>query len=86
MIRARMTQAMLKAAIVEAQAKARAEGRGFFFIMKDQLAARFRFAVRYETMNPDQARAETPGNKSIGHGRISAIRMKLRDTGSGERE
>ena len=86
MIMAQMTQAMLNAAIAEAQAQAKAEGKGFFGIMKDQLAAQFRFAVRYETMNPDMALAETPGNLSVENTRITAITMKLRDTGSGEYE
>jgi len=77
---------MLNAAIAEAQAKAKAEGKGFFGIMKDQLSAQFRYAVRYETMNPDAALAETPGNIAVENARITAINMKLRDTGSGEME
>ena len=81
-----MTSAMLNAAVAEAQAQAKAEGKGFFGIMKDQLAAQFRFALRYETMNPDMALAETPGNLSVENARITAINMKLRDTGSGEVE
>jgi hypothetical protein len=85
-IMVQMTQAMLNAAIAEAQAKAKAEGKGFFGIMKDQLAAQFRYAVRYETMNPDMALAETPGNLSVENTRITAISMKLRDTGSGDME
>ena len=86
MILARMTQDMLNAAIAEAQAKARAEGKGFFGIMKDQLAAQFRFAVRYETMDPDAALAETPGNLAIENPRITAINLKLRESGSGGME
>jgi len=84
MVLAQMTRPMLNAAIVEAQARARAEGKGFFAIMKDQMAAQFQFARRYDTMPPDQALAETPGNRAILNDRISAISMKLRDTGSGE--
>ena len=86
MIMVQMTTAMLNAAIAEAQAKAKAEGKGFFGIMKDQLSAQFRYAVRYETMNPDAALAETPGNIAVENARITAINMKLRDTGSGEME
>jgi hypothetical protein len=86
MILVQMTQAMLNAAILEAQAKAKAEGKGFFAIMKDQMAAQFQFARRYDTMPPDQALAETAGNRAIDNGRISSISMKLRDTGSGEME
>jgi len=54
--------------------------------MKDQLSAQFHYAVRYETMNPDLALAETPGNVAVGNERITAITMKIRDTGSGEVE
>jgi predicted amidophosphoribosyltransferase len=86
MIMVQMTAAMINAAVAEAQAKAKAEGKGFFGIMKDQLSAQFRYAVRYEAMNPDMALAETPGNLSVENARITAIKMKLRDTGSGEVE
>ena len=86
MIMVQMTSAMMTAAVVEAQAKAKAEGKGFFGIMKDQMSAQFRFAVRYEIMNPDMALAETPGNIAVENARITAINMKLRDTGSGNME
>jgi predicted amidophosphoribosyltransferase len=86
MIMVQMTAAMLTAAVTQAQAQAKAEGKGFFGIMKDQLSAQFRFAVRYETMNPDMALAETPGNIAVENARITAIKMKLRDTGSGNTE
>jgi len=86
MIMVQMTASMLTAAVAEAQAKAKAEGKGFFGIMKDQLSAQFRYALRYETMNPDMALAETPGNIAIENARITAIKMKLRDTGSGNME
>ena len=86
MILAQMTQAMLNTAIMDAQAKAKAEGKGFFAIMKDQLAAQFQFSCRYETMNPDQVLAETAGNKAIDNGRITSISLKLRETGSGGME
>ena len=45
MIIAQMTQAMLNAAILEAQDKATAEGKGFLAGMKDQMAAQFPFAL-----------------------------------------
>jgi hypothetical protein len=86
MIMVQMTAAMINAAVAEAQAKAKAEGKGFFGIMKDQLSAQFRYAVRYETMNPDMALAETPGNLAIENAQITAINMKLKDTGSGDME
>jgi hypothetical protein len=86
MIIVQMTQALLNAAIMEAQSKAKAEGKGFFAIMKDQMTAQFQFARRYETMSPDYSLSETPGNVEIGNSQITAITMKLNDSGSGEME
>ena len=84
MILAQMTQSLLNAAIMEAQAKAKAEGKGFFAIVKDQMAAQFRFALRYETMSPDQSLTETAGNFAIENTQITAISMKLNDSGEME--
>ncbi|OPX64653.1 MULTISPECIES: zinc ribbon domain-containing protein [unclassified Methanoregula] len=86
MILVQMTSAMITAAVAEAQAKAKAEGKGFFGIMKDQMAAQFGYATRYEAMPPDMALAETPGNFAIENSRITAINLKLKDTGSGDFE
>lgn len=84
MILAQMTQSLLNAAIMEAQAKAKAEGKGFFAIVKDQMAAQFRFALRYETMSPDQSLTETAGNFAIENLQIAEINMKLNDSGEME--
>lgn len=86
MIMVQMTSAMITAAVAEAQAKAKAEGKGFFAIMKDQMAAQFGYAVRYETMPPEQALAETAGNFALENSRITAINLKLKDTGHGDFE
>lgn len=77
MILAQMTSPMLNAAILEAQQQAKAEGKGFFGIVKDQLTASYQFALRYETMPVEQILAETPGNFSIENTRITAIHLKL---------
>jgi len=77
MIFAQLTQAMVNAAIAEAQAKAKAEGKGFFGIMGDQMAAQFQYARKYEFMAPDAVLAETPGNTAIENGAISAIDLRL---------
>ena len=82
MIFAWMSQAMLNAAIREAQEKAKAEGKESLAIMKDPMAAQFQFALRYETMSPDLVLAETTNNRAINNARITAIRMKLKDSGS----
>ena len=86
MIMVQMTAAMVNAAVAEAQAKAKAEGKGFFGIMKDQLSASFRYALRYETMNPDLALAETPGNVAVENARVSAINLKVKTSGSDDAE
>jgi hypothetical protein len=86
MILVQMTIAMANAAVMEAQVKAKAEGKGFFGIMKDQLAASFQYAVRYETMNPDLALAETPGNVAVENARVSAINLKVKTSGSDDAE
>ncbi len=86
MIMVQMTAAMLNAAVAEAQAKAKAEGKGFFGIMKDQLSASFGYATRYETMNPDMALTETPGNFAVENARITAINLKVKTSGSDDSE
>lgn len=80
MIFAQMTAAMLNAAVAEAQAKAKSEGKGFFGIMKDQLAAQFQYAKRYETMSPDAALGETPGNSAVENSLITAVTLSLKGT------
>ena len=86
MIMVQMTAAMLNAAVAEAQAKAKAEGKGFFGSMKDQLSASFGYATRYETMNPDMALSETPGNFAVENARITAINLKVKTSGSDDAE
>jgi RNA polymerase subunit RPABC4/transcription elongation factor Spt4 len=77
MVLAQLTQAMLNTAIAEAQARAKAEGKGFFGVWGDQMAASFGFARRYETLPPDVALAETPGNLAINNARITAIKVSV---------
>jgi hypothetical protein len=79
MIVAQLTQQMINAAIAEAQAKSREQGNGFFGAWADQLAATFQYAVRYETMSPDTALAETPGNFAIENSQITVVDLSLRD-------
>lgn len=77
MILAQLTQAMMNTAITEAQAKAKAEGKGFFGAWADQLSASFGFAKRYETMPPEAALAETPGNFALDNSRIRLIKVSV---------
>jgi hypothetical protein len=62
---------------MDAQQQAKAEGKGFFGIVKDQLTATYQFAQRYETMPAEQTLAETTGNFAIENARITAIHLKL---------
>jgi hypothetical protein len=82
MILAQLTQEMMNVAIAEANAKAKAEGKGFFGIIGSQLSASFGFGRRYETMSPDAALAETAGNFAIENSRVTAIRISLLGTQS----
>jgi hypothetical protein len=75
MILAQMTQPMLKQAVAEAHARAKAEGKGFFGVSRDTLAASFYFGKRYETMPPDQSLQETPGNFAIENQHITSIKI-----------
>lgn len=79
MILAQLTPPMLKAAVAEAQAKAKAEGKGLLGIMGDQMAAQFQYAKRYEGMVPDAVLAETPGNTAIGNESVTAVDLRLHD-------
>ncbi len=82
MILAQMSQEMINTAIREAQAAAKAEGKGFVSQMKHQMSAMFRYSQRYLTLSPDQALAENKKNRGIGNRSISSIKMKLREAGS----
>jgi hypothetical protein len=77
MIFAQLTQERLNAAIADANAKARADGKGFLGIMADQLAVSFGYGRRYETISPDTALSETPGNFALDNQQISAISLTL---------
>lgn len=79
MILAQLTAQMLKTAVMEAQAKAKAEGKGLFAIMGDQMAAQFQYAKRYEGMSPDAALSETPGNTAMENSSLSAIDVRMID-------
>lgn len=86
MILAQLTQQMMNVAIAEANARAKAEGKGFFGIIGSQLSASFGFGKRYETMSPDVALTETPGNVAIDNTRITAIHISLLGTSSSSTE
>jgi hypothetical protein len=54
--------------------------------MKDQIAAQVEFALRSKTLSPDLALAETAGNRANDNTRITAISIKLKESGSAEME
>jgi hypothetical protein len=64
-ILAELTNAIVTAAVNEARAEAKAEGKGFFGQWGAQIKAGFTVAERYLAMDPDAIAAETPGNESI---------------------
>jgi hypothetical protein len=82
MIFARLIPALANAAIMDAQAQAKAGGKEFLGTVQDRMAVTFGFALRYERMVPDQVLVETPGNVAIQNSRISAIKMQLKDSGN----
>ncbi len=64
-ILAELTNAIVTAAIEEARAEAKAEGKGFFGQWGAQIKAGFTVAERYLAMDPDAIVTETHGNESI---------------------
>jgi len=77
-IMAQLTQQMMNAAVAEAQAKAKAEGKGFFGVWANQLSATFQYAVQYENMNPETIIAETPGNFALENSQIGVVDLSLK--------
>lgn len=86
MILAQLMQEMMNVAIAEANAKTKAEGKGFFGIIGSQLSASFGFGKRYESMSSDAALAETPGNFAIDNTSITAVKISLLGTASSTTE
>jgi hypothetical protein len=80
MIFSRLTRQLLTAAIANANARAKEEGKGLLGIMGDQLAVSFGFGHRYESMPPEDALHESPGNFALGNRRISGITLELTST------
>jgi hypothetical protein len=86
LIMAQLTAAMLNAAYKEAAEAAKAEGKGFFGQMANQLSTAFQYCRKYETMPPDLALAETNGNLALENVRITAVNMKDKPTHKGSME
>ena len=81
---AQMTSDMLKEAVNQARAQAKANGKGFFGQWKEQLLASASFAQRYYSMEPSVALSETSGNFEMQNGAISEIKLKLKTFGNVE--
>ena len=86
MILAQMTQEMINTAVKEAQSRAKEEGKGLLSQMMHQMSAMFQYSQRYYDMPPEKALTENPANKAIGNRSISAINMKVQESGSGGAE
>ncbi|MFZ7137249.1 MAG: zinc ribbon domain-containing protein [archaeon] len=84
MVFAQMTSNMLKDAINQARAQAKAEGKGFFGQWGEQLKASASFAQRYYSMEPSIALNETPGNFDIQNTAVSEIKLSLKTFGNSD--
>ncbi|HER54376.1 MAG TPA: zinc ribbon domain-containing protein [Candidatus Bathyarchaeota archaeon] len=82
MVFAQMTGDMLKDAINQARAQAKAEGKGFFGQWGEQLKASASFAQRYYSMEPSVALNETAGNFDIQHTAVSEVKLSLKTFGN----
>jgi hypothetical protein len=82
LIFAQMTGDMLKEAINQARAQAKAEGKGFFGQWGEQLKASASFASRYYHIEPSVALSETPGNFALGNNTINEVKLKLKTYGN----
>jgi hypothetical protein len=82
MVFAQMTGDMLKDAINQARAQAKAEGKGFFGQWGEQLKASASFAQRYYSMEPSVALNETAGNFDIQNTAVSEVKLSLKTFGN----
>ena len=80
MILAKLTQQMTNNAIREAQAAAKAAGKGFFGQMVNQMAATGAFARRYLTMAPGEILAEVEGNRAIENRQITQVKVSVQES------
>lgn len=79
---AQMTGDMLKDAINQARAQAKAEGKGFFGQWGEQLKASATFAQRYYTIEPSVTLVETAGNFELQNNAVNEIKLKLKTFGN----
>ncbi len=79
---AQMTSSMLKDAINQARAQAKAQGKGFFGQWGEQLKASASFAQRYYSIEPSVALNETAGNFDLQNGAVSEVKLKLKTLGN----
>jgi hypothetical protein len=78
---AQITAGMLNTAYKDASEKAKSENGGYVGQIMHQMSVAFQFCKRYENMVPDQVLAESAGNGAVENFRISAIDLKLVQTG-----
>jgi hypothetical protein len=73
---------MLKDAINQARAQAKAEGKGFFGQWGEQLKASASFAQRYYSMEPSVALKENAGNFDLQNTAVSEVKLSLKTLGN----
>lgn len=79
MIFAQLTSEMMKQSVQMARDQARANGKGFFGQVSEQLKASFGYAQRYFSMAPSAILSETPSNYAVDNNAISEIKIKRKD-------
>jgi hypothetical protein len=82
---ARITNAMLNQAVIDAKDKAKAEGKGFFGQWGSQMGASFNYAEKYLDMSPDLIRSENAENFSIPNAGIVSVKAREKNKYDDER-
>ncbi len=80
-----ITKEMVNQGLKEAQAKAKAEGKGFWGQWGAQLDTSFFYTQKYKQMTPEQAIREQPDNFAIDHSDLARVRF-WRRTHSGQKD
>ncbi|MDP2215793.1 MAG: hypothetical protein Q8J68_00655 [Methanolobus sp.] len=82
---AKVTNDMLKQAVMDARDKAKAEGKGFFGQWGSQMGASFNYAEKYLDMSPDLIRSENTENFSIPNAGIVSVKAREKNKYDDER-
>jgi hypothetical protein len=81
---AHITNEIMKHAMEEARAQAKASGSGFFGQWGAQLKASVTLGRRYCAMTPEAILAETPGNWAVVPGQVRSIKVEDKERQQGD--